>query len=314
MNFYFAPLEGITNYIYRNTHAQIFGTADKYFTPFLSPNKNMRFSNKELKDILPQNNNRNINLVPQLLTNNYKHFLCACEQLSNEFGYNEINLNLGCPSMTVVSKRKGSGFLTELNDLDEFLYNIYNKSNVNISIKTRLGRYNTDEFEKIIEIFNKYPIYELIIHPRIQTDFYKNPVDIDAFEKYIDFVKAPLCYNGDIFDKQLLQNITKKFDILNSVMIGRGLIKNPALIRDIKTGKSITIDEFKKFHDNIYFEYKQNFYGENPVIHKMKELWFYMKDMFFESDDIWKKIKKIKNLKNYDETVKTIFEKQFVNM
>lgn len=308
MKLYFAPLESLTNYVYRNIYAEFFGSADKYFTPFLSPNQNKCFSSKELNDILPENN-KGLNVVPQLLTNKSEHFIWACNELS-KMGYTEVNLNLGCPSPTVVTKKKGSGFLTELDALDEFLYDIFDKSNIKISIKTRLGRFSEQEFEDLIEIFNKYPICEFILHPRVQTDFYKNPANKNAFEKYYGFIKSPVCYNGDIFTKSDYDEILNRFEKIDSVMIGRGVLSNPSLLRVIKGGKRIDKQELQAFHDVLYSTYKQKLSGDVPVMHKMKELWSYMNTLFEDNENAWKKIRKAKNIIDYEFAVKDIFNSQ----
>ena len=300
MKYYFAPLEGLTNYVYRNIHAEHFGKLDKYFTPFLSPSQNKKFSSREKNDVLPENN-IGLNVIPQLLTNNSEHFILACNELK-KMGYTEINLNLGCPSGTVVAKKKGSGFLTELDALDKFLYDIYNKTDVNISIKTRLGRYSADEFKEILSIFNKYPVYELTIHPRVQTDFYKNPVNKEAFYKYLNKIKAPVCYNGDIFKESDL-----KIENVNAVMLGRGLIANPFLVSNIKGENIFDKKIIKEFHDKLYNTYKEKLSGDVPVLHKMKEIWFYMNVLFNANESVWKKLRKAKNLKEYEMIVNTIF-------
>ena len=246
-------------------------------------------------------NNVGLNVIPQLLTNNSEHFIWGCNELE-KMGYTEVNLNLGCPSGTVVAKKKGSGFLTELDNLDRFLDDIYNNTNINISIKTRLGRYSPDEFEEILNIFNKYPIYELTLHPRIQTDFYKNPVNREAFYKYFDKIKAPVCYNGDIFKASDLA-----IENVDAVMLGRGLIANPFLISQIKGENILDKQIIREFHDKLYSTYKEKLSGDVPVLHKMKEIWFYMHILFSANENMWKKLRKAKNLKEYEMLINTIF-------
>ena len=172
MKYYFAPMEGITGYIYRNVHHRFFPGMDKYFSPFISPGTKKTMTPKELRDILPENN-QDYTLIPQILTNRSGDFLRLCRDLK-EYGYKEVNLNLGCPSGTVVAKKKGAGFLEYPNELDRFLEEIFAGTDLKISIKTRIGKDDPEEFEKLLEIYNKYPLEELIIHPRVQTDYYKN--------------------------------------------------------------------------------------------------------------------------------------------
>ena len=178
MRYYFAPMEGITGYIYRNAHHTLFPGIDKYFSPFLVPNQNHRFSYREMQDIMPEHNNQ-IQLVPQILTNQADAFIWTALELK-QLGYEEVNLNLGCPSGTVVSKNKGSGFLALRDELDLFLDQVCSELQMKISIKTRIGKDSPDEFDELLRIFNKYPLEELIIHPRIQKDYYKNTPNTDV--------------------------------------------------------------------------------------------------------------------------------------
>ncbi|MGN1364878.1 MAG: tRNA-dihydrouridine synthase, partial [Victivallis vadensis] len=175
-----APMEGVTNYVYRWAFAQVYTGIDRYFTPFISPNQNYSFTGKEWNEVNPANN-EGMTVVPQLLTNKADHFLWACGELK-KLGYQEVNLNLGCPSGTVVAKKKGSGFLTMPRELDQFLEEVFARTEVKVSVKTRLGKVNPEEFEEILAIYNKYPISELIIHPRVQKEFYKGHAHREWFD------------------------------------------------------------------------------------------------------------------------------------
>ena len=188
MNLYFAPLEGIGGYIYRNAQADYFEKADKYFSPFLAPNQNRSISPKEYKDIAPEHN-EGIILVPQVMANNAEIFLKAAQELE-QLGYKEINLNLGCPSRTVVTKYRGAGFLAKPEALEQFLEEVYSKLNIRLSLKTRLGMEDAEEFEHLLEIYNKFPVTELIIHPRVQTDYYIITIPISNI-KVCKYIKSP---------------------------------------------------------------------------------------------------------------------------
>lgn len=249
MQFYFAPMEGITGYVFRNAYEAVFSGIDKYFSPFIVPHKNREFKTRELKDIFPEHND-NIYLVPQILTNDAGDFLRAAETF-RELGYEEVNLNLGCPSGTVTAKGKGAGFLAYPKELDIFLENIYEKANVKISIKTRIGISSKEEFARLMEIYRKYPIEELIIHPRLLQDYYKNTPDIDAFAQAARNYPGKIIYNGDIFSKEDYLALTARVSHLDGVMLGRGLLMNPGLVRDIKGEMSVTMDEVKEFHKQI---------------------------------------------------------------
>lgn len=306
MKYYFAPLEGVTGYIYRNAYEAFFGQIDKYFMPFISPTKNKGFTSRELNDVLPEHN-QGLTVVPQILTNNSEHFIGTVNELS-KFGYNEINLNLGCPSGTVVTKHKGSGFLAQREQLDEFLYDIFSKASTKISIKTRIGKDSPEEFYEIIEIFNKYPLEELIIHPRIQTDFYKNKPNMQVFKDASSLSKNPVCYNGDIFNVNNYRELTENYPSLGAVMLGRGLIANPALIREIKNNHAIDKQELKAFHDTVYAGYKEILSGDKNALFKMKEFWFYMINLFADSDKYAKKIRKSDRSSDYEAIISRLFE------
>lgn len=307
---YFAPMEGVAGYLYRNTYNEIFSGIDKYFAPFISTSPNGIRRLKEFKDVLPENN-KGINLVPQLLSNNAKDFVSATEELAG-LGYEEVNINIGCPSGTVISKGKGAGFLGDLDGLDRFFDEIFNKTydkhNMKISVKTRVGLYDEDMWQDILEIYNRYPISELIIHPRTREDLYKKPVRYNTFEYATENTGLKLCYNGDVFTKAAYKSICERFDGINAIMLGRGILKNPCLPQMIKEDKEIEADKIFEFHDIIYERYKDYMSGEVPVLFKMKEIWLYMQESFENSEKMIKKIKKSKNLREYDRIIQEMKE------
>ncbi len=308
MNFYFAPMEGITGYVYRNAHSAFFGHVDKYYAPFIAANQNRGFKSREINDILPENNRGQV-LVPQLLTNNAKDFIQTSKRIK-ELGYEEINLNLGCPSGTVVSKNRGAGFLSKREELDVFLDEVFSQSITKISIKTRIGKDSPEEFYELIEIFNKYPIKELIIHPRIQKDFYKNKPNREIFKDALALSKNPVCYNGDIFTFKDYQEFTADFPDTDTVMIGRGLLTNPGMTCSILKNRKLEKSMLKDFHDKILEDYKKVLFGDRNVLFKMKELWFYMISIFPEPAKYAKKIKKSERLQDYEEAVLSLFREQ----
>lgn len=295
--FYFAPLEGITTYIYRNLHHQWFGGMDKYFTPFVSPTSNRDFKSRAKKDVIPEHN-RDIPVVPQILSNRSDEFLYTAERLA-EYGYTEINLNLGCPSGTVVSKGRGSGFLTDLGGMDRFLYDIYENCPVPLSVKTRIGRYEPEEFTEILKIYNKYPIHELTIHPRVRDDFYKNIPNWDVFEYALEHSVNPVCYNGDLCTIEDYERFCERFPTVDRIMIGRGLIGNPGLVHEIQTGEPVRLEEVSGFMWALKEAY-QECMADNPVLFKMKEIWVYLAELYPQGERLWKKIKKARRLSDYE--------------
>lgn len=311
MKYYIAPLEGVTGFVFRNAHYQFFHPADKYFSPFITPGINSTRKSKALKDVLPENN-KCPNVIPQILTNKADEFNFTARQLK-ELGYNEINLNLGCPSGTVVGKRRGSGFLPYFNELDAFLEDIYNdaekETGLKISIKTRLGKDSPEEFDAILDIYNQYPLEELIIHPRTREEFYKGVPHLDYFASGLEKSKSSVSYNGNIFTKEDNKKILEQFPNVDSIMIGRGMIANPALLDQIfgdmeKADKKV----LKDFHDCLYEGYREIMYGEKPHLFKMKEVWGFMIYMFADNKKFAKKIRKAQRLKDYEMIVEELFE------
>lgn len=308
MKFYLAPMQGVTGYIYRDVYSKFFSNIDKYFSPFITPSESKRVSKKELKDVLPQNN-QSINLIPQILTNSSNGFSSTCEKLK-DLGYNEVNINLGCPSKTVVSKNKGSGFLANTEELDRFLDEIFKVNDMKISIKTRLGVNEAEEIYKLLEVYNKYPLLELIVHPRTQRDFYDNTPDMAIFKDVFSLSQNPICYNGDIYTVYDYNELTKSFKYLESTMIGRGIIRNPGLIDLIKNNKKLDKVILRNFHDEILSKYIETFKDDKNALFRMKELWWYMSDIFTDNKKYAKKIKKSQTLDAYNNAVLSLFNEQ----
>lgn len=310
MKYYLAPMEGITGYIYRNAYEKYFHNIDKYFTPFIVTNQSRSLRTRELKDILPDNN-KNINIVPQILTSDAEGFIITGEKLK-EFGYKEVNLNLGCPVGTVVAKGKGSGFLAKREELDRFLNEIFEMKDIKISIKTRIGKDDPEEFYELIKIYNKYPIEELIIHPRTQRDFYGNKPNLDIFKEALNLSKNPVCYNGDIFTAKNYKDFVSEFNTVDKIMLGRGIIANPGLMGEIVENSSIDKNTLKKFHDEILDSYYDLFKEDRNTLFKMKELWSYMVYIFSDSKKYGKKIKKSQRIEEYKDAVSSLFEEQSI--
>ncbi|MDO5349326.1 MAG: tRNA-dihydrouridine synthase family protein [Lachnospiraceae bacterium] len=313
MKIYFAPMEGITTWSYRRIYEKHFGQMDKYVTPFLSPCQDRRFTHRELQEILPEHN-EGMQVVPQLLTCRSEDFIWAARELK-QMGYEEINLNLGCPSGTVVSKRKGSGFLAYPKELDEFLARIFDELDMKISIKTRIGKERPEEFSELLSIYNRYPISELIIHPRVQKEFYKGAPHMDVFAAALRDSRNPVCYNGDLFTCSDVQRLQECFPQVQTIMLGRGLIANPALVRMLVGMEDADRKgRLRQFHDELYHQYQETMPGERPVLFKMKELWFYMICLFEDSERLGKKLRKSQHLREYEEAVEGLFAEKTLLM
>ena len=301
MDLYFAPLEGITTHIYRNAHAEIFGGCDAYYAPFITPSDNEKRNTKGIRDILPEKNS-GITLKAQVLTNDAPSFLKFAEKIK-AVGFDETNINLGCPSSTVVGKGRGAGFLRDTEGIDRFLYDIFSADSIKISVKTRIGFGSGEEMDELMRIYNKYPLTLLIIHPRTRADFYNCEPDMKAFEKAYGASKNKVCYNGDIFSVEDYEKITNAFFNLKSVMIGRGAIKNPALFREIKGGKGLETGELIEFTERLKADYIEVLRSEIFTLNKLKEIWMYIMRNFPEEKKILKAIKKANKLIDFEKAI-----------
>lgn len=305
MNIYSAPLEGITGSVFRTAQNKYFGGITKYFAPFITPTEKGKLSVKIQNDLAPQFN-QNQYTVPQILTDNSDGFLFMCKVLEDKYGYTEFNLNLGCPSGTVVSKGRGSGFLIYTDKLDRFLNDIY-KSNYTISIKTRIGKESPEEFYKLNEIFNRYPVSELIIHPRTRSDMYKNTPNLDIFKYAVENSKHKLCYNGDIFTYNDYLKFTDNFKNTDTIMLGRGLLINPAFPLEILYNKKADKQSLRDFFFEVMDNYSNILSGDTPVMYKMKELSIYLTQNFKDCEKIAKKLKKAKKITDFKSALYELF-------
>lgn len=304
MQLSFAPMEGISSRIYRQTHARFFGGVAEYFAPFIAPDGSGKFKASALRDILPENN-AGLRLIPQLLVNRAEPFLRVAGQLQ-ELGYEEVNLNIGCPSGTVVAKHKGAGMLLDPRSLDDCLAEIFSRCPVAVSIKTRMGVERTEEFAQILEIYNKYPIKRLIIHARARAGMYKSAVDLPAFLAALPKCRCPVWYNGDIFSPEDMDRL-KAADGLAGVMLGRGAVADPALPRLIRGGNGLSAGELKAFHDALLERFLAEGLGEQAAMARLKELWFYMLYKFPDSKKEAKALLKAQRLGDYSAAVEALF-------
>ena len=318
MRYYMAPLEEVTGYVFRNAYHAYFYPFDKYFAPFVAAKeqKGRLFNYKERNDILPENN-RGIILIPQILTNNSEAFIRTARGM-REYGYEEINLNLGCPSKTVVNGGRGSGFLQDREGLRKFLDKIFEQLDMKISIKTRLGRYEPEEIGPLMEIFNDYPLEELIIHPRIQKDFYKYTPRMECYRTAYETSRHSLCYNGDLFSTADFQKLCHDFPLTEKVMLGRGVLQNPWLIGMLRSTDPASSENLapadkellRAFCEDLCAGYARVISGDKNVLFKLKALWIYLGTSFTNPQKYLKKIKKANRLAEYEEAVDSLFREQ----
>lgn len=304
LTFSLAPMEGNTGYVYRRVHAECFGALDRYYTPFLPPPRvGNRFGGKALKEIDPANN-EGLNVVPQLLTKNADEFVWAAQVLA-DMGYAEVNLNLGCPSGTVVAKGKGSGALCDPEVLEGFLGDICERSPLPVSVKTRVGVEDDAEFERLLELYCDLPLAELIVHPRVQKDGYRGRPRQALYGEALEQAPFPVAYNGDINTANDLEDLLRAYPATTHVMIGRGLLANPALVRMVRGGVAADAAELKRFHDRLFEAYEHEI-GGNAVF-RMKEWWAYAKCSFANPLAVVRRVRKTRKVEEYLAAVESVF-------
>ena len=308
MLYYAAPMEGFTDRVWRQTHQKWFGAqgaADRYYAPFISPPENRVLIKKKMAELAPEAN-PGAPVIPQLLAKDGELAAWMIGQL-RALGYTEVNLNLGCPAGTVTAKGKGSGMLRDLAKVDAFLEGVFSRTEGPVSVKTRLGVEKPEEFAAILEIYNRYPISELTIHPRVMKQLYRGQADREAFAAYLPACTAPVCYNGDVTTVDDLRALEAAFPELSGIMVGRGLIADPALLRKAVGGPAASREELRGYHDELYHGYTEAFGMASCAVSRMKAHWFYLIHLFDGADALEKPLRKAREGWEYETVVNQIF-------
>ena len=307
MPIYFAPMEGVTDAIFRATHHACFSGVDKYFIPFISPTQNMVLTARERAEIIPENN-AGVYAVAQILTKHADHFIWAANALA-DLGYQEVNLNMGCPSGTVTGKGKGSGMLRDLDHLKSFLDEVYAHSPIPVSIKTRIGFHSEAEWPALLELLRQYPVGELIIHPRTRRQFYKGIPFEEAYAPAFAAVPFPIILNGDLFTPENVQTSLLRYPKASGVMLGRGLIGNPALAQELCGGKPICLQTLRHFHDQLCEGYLSTGNAVLALV-RMRMVTYYIASLFEDPHKPWKLIRKARSFEEYTAGARMLFEER----
>ena len=286
-----APMEGLTDRVWRQAHQQFFGGADRYYAPFLSPPENRIPVKKKMAELFPEANPGAPVMIGVL----------------REMGYTEVNLNFGCPSGTVTAKGKGAGMLRDLDALDRFLDTVFTEAGGPISVKTRIGVDKPEEFAAILDVYNRYPLAELIIHPRVMRQLYRGPADRAAFSAALPACKAPVCYNGDLTAPGDFAALAADWPQLAGLMAGRGLIADPALFRKARGGPPASKEELRGYLDQLYAGYTAAFGSAPAAISRMKAFWQGCIGLFEGTERLEKQLKKLREPWEYEVTVNQIF-------
>ena len=300
-------MEGITYWPFRQALNRCFPGCGVYYTPFIAATSTHSFKTREKKEIDPANN-EGLHVIPQILTNDAGAFLWAAGRIGVS-GYREVNFILGCPSPTVVTHGKGAGFLADTGKLDRFFDAVFSGmgQEMKISVKTRIGMESEDEAESLMEVFNRYPISKLIVHPRLRKDFYKGEVRLHVFEKICALTEIPVIFNGDVFTPEDAWRIAAAFPGISGIMIGRGALMNPSLFRELAGGEPASEAELKEFHDTLLELWQLDIPDFSGVIGKMKELLYYLGPSFANSAGAMKKIRKSRRKEEYLAAAEELF-------
>lgn len=306
MLLYLAPMEGLTTYVFRTAYHHHFTGIDKYFTPFLS---NRSLTSREKNEILPEHN-LGLCLVPQILTNRAEEFLEIAKRIA-DYGYDTVNLNLGCPSGTVTAKGRGAGFLAKPEELKRFLDTVFEKCPLKISVKTRIGMTSPEEWEGLLALYSAFPMEELIIHPRLGKDFYAGQPSLSAYKEAQETLDMPLCYNGDILTAENLASLQSLFPETRRFMLGRGILRTPGLAAELKgepLSEAALSSALTAFHQELLEGYCSIMPGEQPVLYKMKDFWTFLGQGLQAPDKLLKGIKKATTITQYRAAVSRLLE------
>lgn len=310
-----SPLQGFTDFRFRNAFHKYFGGIDTFYSPYIRLNGKLDIKPAYERDILPKNNST-LEVIPQIMTNDADEFLFVAKFVQ-QLGYKELNWNLGCPYPMVTNRGMGSGLIHDAEKIDRILEKVHNESDIIVSMKMRMGYENPEEILHTFPILDKYPLKNIAIHARIGKQLYKGGVNLDAFEKCLENTSHKIYYNGDITTVAVFEQMKERFPQIDHWMIGRGLIADPFLPGMIKKGTSAypenRFEVFSKFHDTIFEEYSNALSGPNHIIMKMYHFWEYFTSTFSNPHKSLKKIKKAKNLPHYHDAVKSIFKEEQYN-
>ncbi|WP_396163315.1 tRNA dihydrouridine synthase [Flavobacterium sp.] len=305
-----SPLQGFTDFRFRNAFHKYFGGIETFYSPYIKLNGKLVIKGSYERDILPENNNT-LEVIPQIITNDAEEFLFVTKYVQ-QFGYKELNWNLGCPYPMVAKCGMGSGLISNTSQIEHILKRVHNETDIIVSMKMRMGYENPTEILDVFPILEQYPIKNIAIHARIGKQLYKGGVDLDSFQKCLDTSKQKIYYNGDITSVEKFRTMQERFPSIDHWMIGRGLIADPFLPSMIKNNTTEypknKLEIFEAFHDTIYQEYDAYLQGPTPIRMKMLGFWEYFSESFSNPQKTYKKIKKAGNCKNYEAAVKEIFK------
>jgi tRNA-dihydrouridine synthase len=307
-----SPLQGFTDFRFRNAFHKYFGGIDTFYAPYIRLNGKMVIKNSYQKDLQPDNNTT-LEVIPQVMTGDADEFLFVVKYIQS-LGYKELNWNLGCPYPMVTKQGMGSGLICNPEKIDHILKRAHEETDVVVSMKMRMGYENAEEILDVFPILDSYPLRNIAIHARIGKQLYKGGVDLDAFQRCVENTKHKLYYNGDITTVAKFKEMQERFPSIDHFMMGRGLIADPFLPSMIKNNTTEYPKDrwkiFSEFHDTIYQQYDEALSGPTPIKMKMQGFWEYFAQSTSNPHKAFKKIKKANNPKAYQQAVREILNNE----
>lgn len=307
-----SPLQGFTDFRFRNAFQQYFGGIDTFYAPYIRLDKKLTIKSSYQRDLQIENNST-LTVIPQVMTNDADDFIHVVKYIQS-LGYKELNWNLGCPYPMVTKRGMGSGLICNPEKIDHILKRTHNETDIAVSMKMRMGYENAEEILNAFPILDKYPLKNIAIHARIGKQLYKGGVDLEGFQRCIENTKHKLFYNGDITSVAKFMEFQERFPSIDHFMIGRGLIADPFLPNMIKSNVTEYPKDrwqiFNEFHDTIYQDYDAFLSGPTPIKMKMLGFWEFFSASFSNPQKTFKKIKKAGNPKAYQQTVKEILNQE----
>lgn len=304
---HFAPLQGYTDAIYRQAHARIFGGIASYYTPFVRI-EHGDFRRKDVRE-LEAENNRGVVLTPQLIASTPETILHILS-LFIEKGYQEVDINLGCPFPTLAKRHNGAGLLPYPDEVKALLgAALEAHPDIRFSVKMRLGWEDAAECMALLPLLNSLPLSHITMHPRLGKQQYKGEVDLEAFQRFYAECEKPLVYNGDLLTLDDIERIESRFPRLAGLMIGRGLLANPALAIEYQQGEPLSpqamMEKIRLLHADVFSQYGNLLEGgEQQLLTKMRTFWEYLLP---DGDRKAKKvIHKTSKLSNYQAAVSNL--------
>jgi len=309
-----APIRGITDCVYRTALARWFPGFDRAFSPFIQVRRGHPLRPGDLRQLAPENN-RAMPVIPQLLTNHADSFVQVLGELQ-DFGYDDANWNLGCPSPTVAKRGRGAGLLPHPERIDAILDNVLARSTVRLSVKLRLGRHDPNELVPVLEILNRYPLSEIILHPRTADQLYEGDVDIGRAQEALSVCRHPFMLSGGISSVEEFVAFRSLLPGVSAWMIGRGALSSPALPGRIKGAPphdaTTSREVLHGFHDALFTGYREWLSGPGHLLAKMKEHWTYLSVCFARPKEVVARIGRSRDVKAFAESVAWTFEQPSV--